>query len=28
VHDPDRDVHRPEAAADAWAKTLAWVGAS
>ena len=28
VHDPDRDIHRPEAAAEAWSKTLTWVGAS
>ncbi len=26
VHDPDRDVHRPEDAAEAWAKALHWVG--
>jgi carboxymethylenebutenolidase len=28
VHDPDRPVHRPDDAAAAWQKTLAWVGAS
>jgi carboxymethylenebutenolidase len=25
VHDPDRDAHRPEDAASAWEKTLAWL---
>ncbi|MDQ1433771.1 MAG: carboxymethylenebutenolidase [Actinomycetota bacterium] len=28
VHDPERDVHRPEDAARAWEKTLRWIGAS
>jgi carboxymethylenebutenolidase len=28
VHDPDRDVHRPEDAARAWEKALTWMGAS
>jgi carboxymethylenebutenolidase len=28
VHDPDRDVHRPEDAARAWEKTLQWIGTS
>ncbi len=27
VHDPDRDVHNPEAAAEAWTRALEWVGA-
>ncbi|HEV7525418.1 MAG TPA: dienelactone hydrolase family protein, partial [Acidimicrobiia bacterium] len=27
VHDPDRDIHRPEDAALAWDRTLQWVGA-
>ena len=27
VHDPDRPVHRPDDAAAAWQKALAWVGA-
>ena len=27
VHDPDRDVHRPDDAARAWERTLAWIGA-
>jgi dienelactone hydrolase len=26
VHDPDRDIHRPEDAALAWDRTLQWVG--
>jgi carboxymethylenebutenolidase len=26
VHDPDRDVHRADDAADAWAHALRWVG--
>jgi carboxymethylenebutenolidase len=25
VHDPDRPVHLPDAAASAWAKALAWI---
>jgi carboxymethylenebutenolidase len=28
VHDPERDVHRPEDAARAWEKTLQWIGTS
>ena len=28
VHDPDRDVHRADAAAQAWERALQWVGAS
>ncbi len=28
AHDPDRDNHKPEAAAQAWDRTLAWIGAS
>jgi carboxymethylenebutenolidase len=28
VHDPDREVHRPEDAARAWEKTLQWIGTS
>jgi carboxymethylenebutenolidase len=28
VHDPDRDVHRPDDAKQAWTRTLEWVGAS
>ena len=26
AHDPDRDVHRADAAAQAWERTLEWVG--
>jgi carboxymethylenebutenolidase len=26
VHDPDRDVHRADAAANAWERAIAWVG--
>lgn len=26
VHDPDRDVHRPDDAADVWARALVWLG--
>jgi carboxymethylenebutenolidase len=26
VHDPDRDVHRADDAAQAWERTLAWIG--
>jgi carboxymethylenebutenolidase len=25
VHDPDRDIHRPDAAASAWEKTINWM---
>jgi carboxymethylenebutenolidase len=25
VHDPDRDVHRPEAAAELWARAIDWI---
>ena len=25
VHDPERDVHRPEEAAMAWSKTITWI---
>jgi carboxymethylenebutenolidase len=28
IHDPDRDVHKAEAAAAAWGRALEWVGAS
>ncbi|HUI47312.1 MAG TPA: dienelactone hydrolase family protein [Acidimicrobiia bacterium] len=28
VHDPDRDVHRPDESAEAWEATLKWLGAS
>ena len=28
VHDPDRDVHRADDAANAWERTLQWIGAS
>ena len=27
VHDPDREAHRADAAAEAWERTLAWIGA-
>jgi carboxymethylenebutenolidase len=26
VHDPDRPAHRPDAAADAWRRTVTWLG--
>jgi dienelactone hydrolase len=28
VHDPERDVHRPDDAARVWDRALAWVGAA